>query len=62
MRPGVNVPGRTPEIWLIRTAASPSGTTKMLEAASDKRAATATSLAAAAQRIDRRVLAIRTGD
>ena len=52
--PAYIVPGRTPEIWLIRTAASPSGTTKMLFAVSAVTAAIAASFAAICQRIARR--------
>src|SRR5580704_3045239 len=58
--PAYSVPGRTPEIWLMRTAALPSGTTRMLFAASEQRAAATTSLATAAHRIVRRDLSIRS--
>src|ERR1700722_8091591 len=56
--PAYMVPGRTPEIWLMRTAALPSGTTRMLFAASEQRAAAATSLATAAHRTAGRDLSI----
>src|SRR5580704_11501202 len=57
--PAYSVPGRTPEIWLMRIAALPSGTTRMLFAASEQRAAAATSLATAAHRIARLDRSIR---
>src|ERR1700683_1657746 len=58
--PGYSVPGRTPEIWLMRTAALPSGTTRMHDARRAQIAAAITSLAAAAHRIARLDRSIRS--
>src|SRR5215472_13193225 len=44
--PGYNVPGRTPQIWLTRTPALPSGTTAMLCEISSSKPASPASCAA----------------
>jgi hypothetical protein len=48
--PGYSVPGRAPQIWLMRTPADPSGITTMLSASSSGKIAVAANCRASFQR------------